>query len=132
MAPERLRHVGAAETSDRNAETHSVKIGREMGRPGRESTRGEARTSEPDNAPHRADIYALGMVLMEALTGRMPEQFALPPEPPIEDRTSWLKTVASIYALARARSARTAIREAEAARGWRIAPGLRSYPGMLP
>jgi serine/threonine protein kinase len=126
MAPERLRALAAVEAIDRDSQAAGPgENGPDVHQVRRPGGTADATEREPDEAPH-ADIFALGMVVLEALTGQKPEQVALPAERPLEERSSWLKRVASIYALARDRSAAAAILEAEAARGWTVPPGLRA------
>jgi len=125
MAPERLHAMAAVDSTSLDSQAGPGENKSGAGQVGRPSASAEMDGGEPDDAPQRADIYALGMVLLEALTGRKPEQLALPAEPPLKERASWFKTVANIYAAARARSAHEAILDAEAARGWTMAPGLR-------
>jgi serine/threonine protein kinase len=82
-------------------------------------------------AAHIADLYSLGMVLLEALCGRPPIE---PPTPEGRDATSAspparLVSAARAYAAARERPARTLIRDFEAASRRPIAPALRAILG---
>ena len=74
---------------------------------------------EPDCGAHRADIYGLGMVLLEAITGSAPPGKVIDPDrerPAIIDRApSNLPRV--LYAAARGRSAQSADRRGRGCRG---------------
>ncbi len=69
---------------------------------------------------HRADLYSLGMVLLEALAGRTPDHHRRWPRKPRE--------MAAALARSRQQGAATLIRSCRVA----IAPGLSVDPGSLP
>ena len=80
---------------------------------------------EPDFGAHQADIYGLGMVLLEAITGRQP-RVILPTGITPNERTTSLESAASDFAAARGRSARLLVAEAESAGERKVPPGLRA------
>jgi serine/threonine protein kinase/tetratricopeptide (TPR) repeat protein len=122
MAPERLVALARA-----HAEMTEVpeEVSRELRARGTETGQPTAFVTlmEHEPAPHQADIYALGMVLLEALHNRPPQG----PDPGGYDAScaglAGFKAVALAYAQARARSARAVIRAAACDRV--IPPGLR-------
>jgi serine/threonine protein kinase len=80
----------------------------------------------PDPAPHLADIYSLGMVLLETLSGQPPTKVALPARALSEAPPSPVKAAACVYAARRGRSARALIHESESRSGRAITAGLRA------
>ena len=89
----------------------------------RESVRGGAPS---DSNVHQADIYSLGLVLLEAMTTRIPSPLNPGPAVTISAGSSSVESAARFYAQARLRIARVVIDEAEASSGRRIPPGLRA------
>ena len=125
MAPERLRSLAAGVPAGDDADpgrSNAVPDAGSNGNGAADTSQGLDRT---DSAPHHADIYALGMVLLEAVTGQRPEP-AVNPDDPASDCLSPLEASASVCAAARGRSAGTLIRESESAGGRTIPPGLRT------
>lgn len=111
MAPERLRRLAVA------------------GPPtARSSTRAPVGTGEPepelrpDPSAHQADLYSLGMVLLEALTGQLPLPGRASPNP--TQTPLALELVADRYASAREQDASAIIAAAEAS-------SLRPLPAAL-
>jgi serine/threonine protein kinase/Tfp pilus assembly protein PilF len=105
MAPERLRAL-AGMHPEMDTATMTV------------SGTGSGRTGVPRAADrHRADLYSLGMVLLEALAGRAPDHPRGSPRAP--------RDLAAAFALSRQQGAETLIRSCRVA----IEPGLRSIIG---
>jgi serine/threonine protein kinase/tetratricopeptide (TPR) repeat protein len=124
MAPERLSALATGTQSSQGTD-------QDFSRPRAASTAHPAPcmtdqgiSEFPELAPHRADIYALGMVLLEALAGQPPPQLAVAKARSSDGGPDHLEMAALVYAQARKRSARSLIRESEAA-GRSIARGLR-------
>jgi len=128
MAPERLRRLAAGGPAGDDPDPGRSNAGARAGSNGNGPADASQRLDLTDCAPHHADIYALGMVLLQAATGQPPEQ-AVSPDDPAPACLSPLETAASVCAAARGRSARTLIRESESAGGRAIAPGLRTILG---
>ncbi len=126
MAPERLRDLAQFDRSTNGAglscllaETHSG--------PADQVSREEKRGPEAaDPGPHLADIYSLGMVLIEALSGRLPEQVAIPGDRAPSKRFASLKSAAIAFALARSGSPASWVRASLAFAGYPVSSGLHS------
>ena len=111
MAPERLRSLASG---TRRARLPLVAHPSSLG--------ADDEAANPD--PHRADLYSLGMVLLEALTGTAP-----PPAKLGQDATTCiameLSELAASYATFREGGAEVVIRSAEAEARQPIPPALR-------
>ena len=84
-------------------------------------------SSDPqERGPHQADIYSLGMVLLEALTGEPPAQAAMSGTTAGGTDFDQLRAIAGAYASSRGRGATLAIRESEQCGRRAITPGLRA------
>ena len=96
--------------------------------------RGSRRPIDRAGRRHVSDIYSLGMVLLEALSGRPPSEAPVPGgrEADPAARPARLISTARAYAAARERPARAIIRDFEAASGRPIAPALRRDPRAVP
>jgi serine/threonine protein kinase/tetratricopeptide (TPR) repeat protein len=75
---------------------------------------------------HQADIYSLGMVLLEALTCRTPTESSV--EPTLSPSPPWskLESATKMFAKAQVHSARLRLNEAEGASGRTIPAGFRA------
>ncbi len=75
---------------------------------------------------HQADIYSLGVVLLEALTCRTPAESSV--QPMLNPSAPWstLESAAKLFAKAHVHNARLRLGEAEAASGRTIPAGLRA------
>ena len=111
MAPERLRAVSGTGPASAS-----------MGGTGAD-LEGSFDSRSAGQAAHIADIYSLGMVLLESLCGRPPSE-ATPGAR--GSRPARLRSAAGAYATARERPARAMVRDFEAASGRPIAPALRA------
>ncbi len=126
MAPERLRDLAQFDRSTNGAGLSCVLAETHVGsaiQASREETRG---LEAADPGPHLADIYSLGMVLIEALSGRLPEQVAIPGDRAASRRFASLKSAALAYALARSGSPASWVRASLASAGYPGSSGLHS------
>jgi tetratricopeptide (TPR) repeat protein len=114
MAPERLRAIALASRVPLPSDDERVRLV------------SDAPAVATD--PHSADLYALGMVLLEALTGRCP-----PPagrdQPTLAEARGPLRDLAADYASSRERGALEIIRTCEGSNPRRIPPALRAILG---
>ncbi|HKI16412.1 MAG TPA: tetratricopeptide repeat protein [Isosphaeraceae bacterium] len=122
MAPERLWKLATADPTGEDSRS-----GRSFTDRDTHSNASPTQASDLlDRGPHLADIYALGMVLLEALTARPPEQVTIADDLDPASSSNPVKTAATAYSVIRARSARALIRESESAGGRTIPAGLRA------
>ncbi len=121
MAPERLRAIAmACEVRPATSEAAGPPTG-------------PADAPPAGRAAHVADLYSLGIVLLETLCGRPATEAAIPAPRDGDDgttvRPARLGSAARAYAAARSRPAAALIGDVEAASGRPIAPALRSILG---
>ncbi len=113
MAPERLRALALACSRPPTAlEEEESSL---------DSAEPEADAASIGKSAHLADLYSMGMVLLEALTGRAPGAAA-----PAVPGARRLASQAAAYAEARERPASAIVADTETASGRRIAPALRA------
>jgi serine/threonine protein kinase/tetratricopeptide (TPR) repeat protein len=126
MAPERLRDLAQA-----NQFTSRALLAGESSHEPSGSARQAAGVLKcggetADQRPHLADIYSLGMVLLEALLGRLPEQLVIRAGGMPSKRPATFKAAAAAAANCRSGSPANWIRPALGAAGYRDSCGLRS------
>ncbi len=127
MAPERLRAIETYEPGRHDASpvARSAGLGSEWRSSFGSSPSVQRVEGENQGSAHQSDIYSLGMVLLELLTGRHSEPALASPLPlPPTSALGGEKAGRNERALSRDRSAKDLIRKSEA-EGWgRIPPGL--------
>jgi serine/threonine protein kinase/tetratricopeptide (TPR) repeat protein len=123
MAPERLRALLTERAPARAAQSDSPCAGGVPESTPAPAIEREGHARPRDCAPHQADIYALGMVLLEALRGRPPERVAVCDLASSKMRNGCFESAALAYARARTRSARALVHGTKAA-GRTIPPSL--------
>ncbi len=125
MAPERLCALAAGESVLPEMTTSDEIVSGSVSAP--VSQRGSFRAESPaDLRAHQGDIYSLGVVLLEAMTRRTPEESNIRPPIAPNARSSSLESAAKVYAKVRSRNARVLVDEAETAGGRTIPAGLRA------
>jgi serine/threonine protein kinase/tetratricopeptide (TPR) repeat protein len=111
MPPERLRAIASACAA--------------AGRPARDPEQPRANRGRATDDPHPADLYSLGMVLLESLTGGAPPPTTFNPRRGFRGQPA-LHVLADDYASFRERGAEEVIRTAESGTGRQVPPGLRA------
>jgi eukaryotic-like serine/threonine-protein kinase len=123
MAPERLRALESSSAASNGTDPRtSAGSGWSDRLNGPDAT---GKDNDCDLDAHRADVYSLGMVLLEAIVGPAAAKLAVGVPAEVDRRKDFLKVAAGAYAAARSRSAQLLVREAEAGGGRKISPGLR-------
>jgi len=126
MAPERLRDLAPSNRSTNGAGLGCLVAEPHSGSPDRVSSEETRGSNSADPRPHLGDIYSLGMVLIEALNGRLPEQVAIPGGRASSRRFASLKSAALTCAVARSGSPVNWIRKSLASAGYPSSSGLHS------
>ena len=128
MAPERLQGLAGDERTRDDGDTDKAPVELSSDQQLTIAHRTHKRhSSDPqERGPHQADIYSLGMVLLEALTGEPPAQAAMSGTTAGGTDFDQLRAIAGAYASSRGRGATLAIRESEQCGRRAITPGLRA------
>jgi serine/threonine protein kinase/predicted Zn-dependent protease len=128
MAPERLRDLAHAGRMEVGAGFCGPCAGPNFGGADPVSVSGEQEGGLPisDRRPHLADIYSLGIVLIEALAGRPLEPVVFPAGGDSSWRRTSLSSAALAIADARSASPATLIRRSLTAAGYSTSCGLQS------
>ncbi len=126
MAPERLGDLAQSDRTESGGQLASSSGELEPGSAALVSRDPMGGALPTDPRPHLADIYSLGLVFLEALTGRPPDQIVFPPERDPSRRPALLQTGALALAPARFANPATSIRTSLTAAGYPPSSGLQS------
>jgi serine/threonine protein kinase/tetratricopeptide (TPR) repeat protein len=123
MAPERLRELAAPQ---RAGDLQSGLLAQVLSQESEAALDLRLGRSLTELAPHRADLYSLGMVLLEGLTASSATVVPAAPAADRAPRPARFRAAARVLTAARERSPQAMIRESETAGGRTVAPGLRA------
>jgi serine/threonine protein kinase len=124
MAPERLRDLAQPDHAGIRRLSGKTQLG-SRGEPCRGEKEKDG-SEAADSGPHLADIYSLGMVLLEALIGRLPAHVAVPHGRVASRRIATLNSLALEWAASRSSSPATWIRASLASAGYPTSSGIHS------
>jgi eukaryotic-like serine/threonine-protein kinase len=128
MAPERLQGLAGdrATRDDWDKDKSSVELASVHPSSSPDRTCERSSSDLQERGPHQADIYSLGVVLLEASTGEPPAQRDVSATSAGGTDFDRLRAMAGAYASSRGRGAMLAIRESEQSSRRSITPGLRT------
>jgi len=126
MAPERLRNLIRSDRIENATRTNASLAERHLASSGEVCREDKAGSEAADPGPHLADIYSLGMVLLEALIGRLPARVVFPCGPAQSKRFALVKSAAREFAASRSASPSSWIRAALTSAGYPASCGIPS------